>query len=98
MSDDIGEMRKELGEKAAISGEPMHQGASNEFKQAYKRKSLGFGSNTMPKKFGKGTIEPKTWTCVCGHVNKTNIVRKVGGIIVCWKCGVDKEYSEEKNE
>ena len=97
MSDDntVAEMRKELGEKAGRSGEGIHDSASREFSESYRRGNLGFGSNVAPKSFGKGAANIQTWNCVCGEVNRSNRVAKRGGEVVCWLCGTLRSFGED---
>lgn len=93
--DTVTEMRKELGEKAGRSGEAIHDSASREFSESYRRGNLGFGSNVAPPKFGKGAATITTWNCVCGEVNRSDRVAKRGGEVVCWLCGVPRSYGED---
>ena len=97
MSDVVGEMRKELGEKAARSGDSKpHDGASQEFTEGFRKGSIGFGSNVAPRLFGKGsTKNPTLWYCVCGEENRSNRVAKKGGEVVCWRCGVPQSFGED---
>lgn len=96
MSDDtVSEMRKELGEKAGRSGDKLHEGASKEFTESYRKGSLGFGSNVTPRKFGKGAVTLQTWNCVCGYVNRSDRVAKKAGQVVCWMCGTLRSYGED---
>lgn len=88
------DMRYELGRDYAQQGKQLHEGASEEFARGYSSYK-GFGSNTTPKKFGKGGHQPKDWTCVCGHVNNARVRRKVAGLgEVCWACGIARSLSE----
>jgi hypothetical protein len=99
MSEDaVTELRKELGEKAGRAGEKLHDSASREFSESYRRGNLGFGSNVTPKAFGKGSTDITTWTCVCGEVNRSNRVAKRAGVVVCWLCGTERSYGEDKDE
>lgn len=82
----IEEMRKELGEKAARNGEPLHEGASDEFKRGYR--SGSFGSNVTPPKFGRGAEIRAPWTCICGKLNP-KYVRK------CFDCGLSQNEGED---
>jgi len=94
--DTVTEMRKELGEKAGRSGEALHEGASREFTETYRRGAMGFGSNVAPRLFGKGgTNEIRYWYCVCGEENRSNRVAKKAGEVVCWLCGTPRSYGED---
>lgn len=93
---DVENLRYEAGKDARAKGESLHDNASEEYRRGYSRGS-GLGTNVMPKKFGIGARPVGTWTCVCGHVNKNNIVAKREGNIVCWKCGVQKDYGEDRD-
>lgn len=78
----IEEMRYELGKDLAQQGEPLHKGASEEFRHGYM--SWRGGSNTTPKKFGKG-LDPfyRAWVCVCGRDNRRYHTR-------CQDCGLNR--------
>jgi rubredoxin len=57
---------------------------------------MSFSSNVAPRKFGKGgNNEPQDWECICGYINPGRVVKRVGGDIVCWMCGLDKDYLEK---
>jgi hypothetical protein len=92
--DRVDDMRYEYGRDAAIAGEALHEGASEEFERGY-RSYRGFGSNVSPRKFGKGGQVPKEWTCTCGNVNSARIRRKVGGREVCWQCGIERALAQK---
>lgn len=93
----IEDMRYELGRDAAQRGDQLHDNASEEFTNGYKS-YRGFGSNVTPAKFGKGaTTGVTSWFCVCGHENRSNRIAKRGGEVVCWLCGVQREYSEDRD-
>ena len=92
----VTELRKELGNKAAKKGDALHDSASREFAEGYRRGALGFGGNVIPKNFGKGNGADTGWTCVCGHHNTPERRWMKGGEELCWNCGVQREYSEEK--
>lgn len=93
--DRVEDMRYELGREYAQKGEPLYEGASEEFVRGYSN-YRGFGSNVAPRKFGKGGYIPKEWTCVCGHVNSARVRRKVAGVgEVCWQCGVARKLTEQ---
>lgn len=87
-------LRREIGEKMARDGEPLHESASDSLKEGYRRASMGFGSNVMPRKFNRVTEPPAPWVCVCGHENPGNFRRMVGKREVCWQCGIEKELAE----
>ena len=94
--DTVTEMRKELGEKAGRSGENVHENASREFSESWRRGAMGFGSNTAPPKFGKGGSNViQYWYCVCGEENRSNRVAKKAGEIVCWLCGTPRSFGED---
>lgn len=96
MSDEfVSQSRYELGLKAAKDGDSIHDGASDEFREGYRRGSIGFGSNVMPKRFGADQIAATIWYCVCGYENKSTRVAKKGGEVVCWNCGVPRAYGED---
>lgn len=96
MSDEfVSESRRELGEKTAREGGTLHRDASPEFREAFRRGSIGFGSNVTPKKFGRDTIRVSNWFCVCGYENKSNRVAKRAGEVVCWFCGIPRSYGED---
>lgn len=96
--DEVADMRRELGEKAAIKGDRVHEGASVEFTEAYRKRSIGFGSNVTPKNFGKGYVTLiDTWICVCGHENKESRRYMREGRVACWLCGTQREYGEDTN-
>ncbi len=83
----IEEMRYELGRDFAQKGEPLHEGASEEFYHGYtdvKKSAWSGSSNVMPRQFGKGGSSTQPWICLCGHHNPRYIRHK------CWKCGVEK--------
>lgn len=83
----IEEMRRELGRDMAQKGEPLHEGASEEFVRGYS--SWAGSSNVMPRKFGKGGAESKEWTCICGYSNPRYIKKR------CYLCGVEKTVSDQ---
>jgi hypothetical protein len=92
--DHIEGLRQEMGQKAALDGEPLHDSASESFAKGYRRAALGFGSNVMPRNFGRTGKPPEDWTCLCGHVNKGTVRKKVAGLgTVCWMCGISKELA-----
>lgn len=70
----IEDMRYELGRDAKQQGEPLHEGASEEYRRGY-NSYRGFGSNVQPRLFGRGASRPSEWTCVCGHTNKRYLVQ-----------------------
>jgi len=90
MSDEVESLRREIGEKAARDGEALHANASESAKEGYRRGFLGFGSNIMPPKFGKGADTRQPWICVCGHENKRYLNN-------CWMCNLSKEAAIEAN-
>lgn len=94
--DTVTEMRKELGEKAGRGGDNLHEGASREFGESYRRGAMGFGTNVAPRLFGKGGENViQYWYCVCGEENRSNRVSKKGGQVVCWLCGTPRSYGED---
>jgi hypothetical protein len=95
--DTVTDLRRELGEKAGRDGEGLHDSASREFAESYRRGSLGFGSNVTPPKFGKGATVVQTWNCVCGYSNRSDRVARRGGDVVCWLCGVQRSYGEDND-
>lgn len=92
--DRVDDMRYELGRDAAMSGDTLHEGASEEFERGW-RSYRGFGSNVSPKKFGKGGHIPKGWTCVCGHLNPARIRLTIGGREVCWQCRIERQLAQK---
>jgi hypothetical protein len=75
MSDEVESIRKEIGEKMARDGEPLHANASESARDGFRRGAIGWGSNTTPRLFGKGGSELSDWTCVCGRLNRRYLVR-----------------------
>ena len=65
----VEDMRYELGREAKQKGEPLHEGASEEYRRGY-GSYRGFGSNVIPRRFGRGANKRVEWTCICGHTNK----------------------------
>jgi hypothetical protein len=80
-------MRYELGRDAKQKGEPLHEGASEEFYHGYSD-GKGPGSNVMPKKFGKGRFKRTEWTCICGYHNKRYLNS-------CWICGTQRGLAQD---
>jgi hypothetical protein len=93
--DDVEGLRKEIGQKMALDGEPLHENASESVRNSYRRASVGWGSNVMPRNFGRTGEPPKDWYCVCGHLNKGTQRKMKGKRQVCWQCEVDREYGED---
>ena len=93
---DVENVRYELGKEARAKGQPLHEGASEEWARGYQSTggSLAFGSNVSPRKFGRGGQEQKPWECVCGHLNQPNrrVIR--AGREHCWVCNIERQYSD----
>lgn len=86
---DVESLRRDIGEKMARDGEPLHGNASDSVREGYRRGSMQFGfSNVMPRNFGKGRDERKPWKCVCGHDNPRYVKR-------CLLCNTQQAYSED---
>ena len=85
---DVESLRRDIGEKMARDGESLHDNASDSVKEGYRRGTIGFGSNTTPRNFGKGRNERKPWKCVCGHDNPRYVKR-------CMLCNTHQAYSED---
>jgi len=88
----IESMRYELGRDSAQKGEPLHEGASEEFYHGYtdvKKSAWSGSSNVMPRTFARGGSQPEEWVCLCGHHNPRYVQKN------CWKCGVAKVVVEE---
>lgn len=85
---DVESLRRDIGEKMARDGEPLHENASDSVKEGYRRGKIGFGSNTTPRNFGKGRDERTPWKCVCEHDNPRYVKR-------CLQCGVHRAYCED---
>ena len=92
MSDNEGQrvedMRYELGRDAAQRGDQLHETASEEFRHGYSSYRGGWGSNVMPRKFGKGQPDPsyRDWTCTCGRENERYYKR-------CPDCGLSRQIA-----
>jgi hypothetical protein len=86
----VGDIRYEIGKDAAIKGEPLHDGASEEYRRGY-QSYKGFGSNVMPRKFGAGRDTRTDWECICGCVNRRYLVQ-------CSQCGLRKGAAEMAKE
>ena len=87
----IESMRYELGQDAAQRGDPLHDGASEEFYHGYadKKPTAWRGSsNVTPRLFGKGAEQSKEWVCICGYHNPRYVQRK------CWECGLNRKLAE----
>jgi hypothetical protein len=92
----VNQLRQEMGQKAALDGEPLHESASEDWAKGYRRAALGFGSNIMPKNFGRTGEKPSDWLCLCGNLNKGTVKRKVAGVgVVCWECGISRQLAED---
>lgn len=50
-----------------------------------------FGSNTMPRHFGKGAFQRPDWTCVCGTENRKWHTK-------CQMCGITYELATEATQ
>lgn len=89
------EASREWGEKYAREGEKIDNpsGVTDEFKEGFRKGSLGFGSNVNPRNFGKGGSKPKDWDCLCGHTNRGNVRYMKAGREVCQLCGMEKEFA-----
>lgn len=79
-------MRYELGREAKQKGEPLHDGASEEYTRGYHSYGGIFGSNVAPRRFGAGSRERTEWTCVCGELNKRYRNQ-------CFLCGVHRHLA-----
>lgn len=80
----VEDMRYELGRDAARKGEPLHEGASEEYRHGYTSARWAGGSNVTPKLFGKGNdMLYRDWTCTCGRENKRYWKR-------CPDCGLNR--------
>lgn len=94
---EVESIRRDIGEKMARDKtDVLSPDASDSVKEGYRRGLMNFGSNVVPKNFGKGRFGAKdfvAWNCICGFENSSSIVKKVGKRIVCWQCGVDKELA-----
>lgn len=89
---DIENIRYELGKEAKAKGEPLHESASESWRKGY---SKGFGSNVMPKDFGRAERTDE-WTCFCGHKNTAKRRHMKGGKEVCWICNIDRDYCDDQ--
>lgn len=89
--DHVESLRRDIGEKMARDkeGTPI-EGASASLKSGYRRGALGFGSNTQPRKFGKGGDVRTDWTCVCGQENRRYLTR-------CGMCNLHFSTAREAN-
>lgn len=83
-------LRRDIGEKMARDGEPLHENASDSVREGFRRGAFGFGSNVNPRKFGIGANHPTDWKCVCGNENRRYLRQ-------CYLCGTRREYSEDTN-
>lgn len=89
MEGDIESLRRDIGEKMARDGEPLHENASDSLREGFRRGTMGFGySNTATRNFGKGGAVLTAWKCFCGNENPR--YRRQ-----CHLCGVKREYSED---
>jgi hypothetical protein len=86
----VEDLRRDIGEKMARDGEPLHDSASDSVRAGFKRGEIGWGSNTTPRLFGKGGDQRTAWTCVCGTENKRYLNQ-------CLSCGIRKELAAEAN-
>lgn len=99
MSDEMDErevesLRRDIGEKMARDGEGLHENASDSVKQGFRRGSIGFGTNVLPRNFGRTGQRRADWTCACGNVNSGGIRMVVAKREVCQLCRVEREYSD----
>lgn len=85
---EVESLRRDIGEKMARDGEPLHEHASDSVKQGFRRGAVGFGSNTTPRNFGKGYDVRTEWRCVCGSINRRYLTQ-------CWVCSTRRTYSED---
>jgi len=94
MSDEktIEGMRYELGRESAQKGDPLHEGASEEFYHGYtdaRPTAWAGSSNVMPRLFGKGrVVREDPWDCVCGERNRHYYPR-------CQMCGISYSLAKE---
>jgi len=87
-------LRREIGQKMALDNEGVPgEHSSESLKEGYRRAASGWGSNVMPRNFGRTGNAPADWECICGHLNKGTVRRKVGGRVVCWMCGIEQELA-----
>ena len=94
--DHVEGLRREIGEKMGRDKEGVPSAdASDSMKAGFRRGNLGFGSNAMPRHFGRSGESPTDWTCTCGHVNSGKVRRKVAGRVVCWMCEITRELAEK---
>ena len=87
----VEDMRYELGRDAAAKGEPLHDGASEEYRHGYSTYRGGFGSNITPRLFGKGRFYLTDWTCICGRENKRYLRN-------CYDCGLSRGEAARAKE
>lgn len=55
---EVESLRRDIGEKMARDGEGLHENASESVRQGFRRGYIGFGTNVLPKNFGR-TGEPR---------------------------------------
>jgi hypothetical protein len=91
---DVESLRRDIGEKMARDGEGLHDNASDSVRQGFRRGSIGFGTNVLPRNFARTGEARSDWTCACGHVNSGRTRFMVAKREVCELCRVEREYSQ----
>lgn len=92
---EVESLRRDIGEKMARDGEGLHENASESVRAGFRRGAIGFGTNVLPRNFGRTGEARRDWTCVCGHVNSGRLRYMVARREVCANCRVEREFCED---